>query len=163
MKNKIAKVVMGVVVAGLVVVTAWAGQTVKLDKDNVTASRLEGKWIPDMTRAHIFKLGNEPVEFKVDSKVPEKLPKKYDKFLGKKQIFLAGVMKWGNKEYPFVLITHSGNPHLVVFRERDGDPMGDAESSIVMLARAKEQKNDILFIGGDFNNEAFRVYKRSSK
>jgi hypothetical protein len=38
--------------------------------------------------------------------------------------------------------------------------MGDAESFNVMLAVAKESANDLLFIGGDFNNQPFSAYER---
>jgi hypothetical protein len=34
------------------------------------------------------------------------------------------------------------------------------ESFNVMIARAKEPANDLLFIGGDFNNQPFSAFKR---
>lgn len=157
----------GSVLAALVVVgfagLAIAAQVVRSNNDNVTASRIAGTWVPDKTLADRFPLGPETITFRVDSSVAGKLPAKYDEFLAKKEVFLSGIMKRGEKEFPFVLITHSGNPHLLWFRERDGDPMGDSESSIVMLARTSEQKQDILFIGGDFNNEAFHAYRRAQE
>ena len=155
-KNVIAAVVV-ILVAGLAV----AGQVVRSDKDNVTASRLAGEWVPDKTLADRFPLAREAVAFRVDASVAGRLPAKYDKFLADKQIFLSGIMKRGEQEFPFVLISHAGNPHLLWFRERDGDPMGDSESNIVMLARGSEEKHDILFMGGDFNNEAFRAFRRA--
>ena len=153
--------VIATLAAIFVVGVAVAGQVVKTDKNNVTASRLAGEWVPDKTLADRFPLANEAITFSVDETVASKLPAKYDEFLAKKQIFLSGIMKRGEKEFPFILISHTGNPHLVWFRERDGDPMGDGESNILMLARASQEKDDILFIGGDFNNEAFRVFRRA--
>ena len=38
--------------------------------------------------------------------------------------------------------------------------MGDAESFNLILAPAKDKANDLLFIGGDFNNEPFVAYQR---
>jgi len=38
--------------------------------------------------------------------------------------------------------------------------MGDAESFNVMLAPARDRRNDLLFIGGDFNNQPFAAFER---
>ena len=61
----------------------------------------------------------------------------------------------------FILITHRGNATVVYFRERDGDPMGDGESFIVMLAPAKDRAKDLLLTGGDFNNQPFSAFERA--
>ena len=61
--------------------------------------------------------------FYADDKVVTKIPEKYEKFLADKTIYMAGIMKSGKDEYPFILIEHKGNPHIVYFRERDGDPL----------------------------------------
>jgi hypothetical protein len=45
-------------------------------------------------------------------------------------------------------------------RERNGDPHGDGESFNVMLARGKEEQQDLLFVGGDSNNQPFSAYRR---
>ena len=156
-RKSVIVAVVGILLAGLAV----AGQVVRSEKNNVTASRLAGQWVPDKTLADRFPLAREALTFRLDASVAGKLPAKYDEFLAKKQIFLSGIMKRGEKEFPFVLISHAGNPYLLWFRERDGDPMGDSESNIVMLARASQEKHDILFIGGDFNNEAFRAFRRA--
>ncbi|MFQ5749907.1 MAG: hypothetical protein ACE5H3_10690 [Planctomycetota bacterium] len=78
-------------------------------------------------------------------------------------ICMAGNATLGDKESPFILIEHSGNPHLVFFREREGDPMGDAESANVMLAPTRDRVNDLLLFGGDFNNEPFRAFQRKER
>jgi hypothetical protein len=70
-------------------------------------------------------------------------------------------MKRNKTVHAFILIEMKGNPHVVYFRERDGDPLGDAESFNVMLAVAKDKPSDLLFIGGDFNNQPFTAYERS--
>ena len=38
--------------------------------------------------------------------------------------------------------------------------LGDAESFNVMFAVARQRQNDLLFIGGDFNNQPFAAYAR---
>ena len=145
---------------------------VQPDKQNVVASRLEGQWRihPALTKRLRGK-DNMPrtestganVSFTDDPSVAGKVPGKYDEFLAKKRIYMAGTMRWPEKDYPFILIEQWGNPYVIYFREREGDPMGDAESFILMLAPAKHKANDLLFIGGDFNNEPFRAYERVKK
>jgi hypothetical protein len=144
------------------------GLKVESDKDNVVGSRLEGKWARDpvLTERLTGEMPNRgnrmSFEFKSDTTVAEKIPEKFNKFLADKKIYLAGMMTTADgKQYPFLLIELKGNPHVVYFRERDGDPMGDAESFNVMLAVAHEKKNDLLFIGGDFNNQPFTAYSRA--
>ena len=143
---------------------------VKPDKENVVASRLCGKWVVEAKLSQRLTAGvvdrespSGNIEFASDSAVAGKLPEKYLKFLKDNRIYMAGTMKVAGKEQPFVLIEHCGNPHVVWFRERDGDPMGDAESFNVMLAPAKNPTDDLLFIGGDFNNQPFRALERAER
>jgi hypothetical protein len=63
-------------------------------------------------------------------------------------------------DYPFILLNLSGNMTVLWFRERGGDPMGDGESFFVQLAPASEPEQDILLIGGDFNNQPFSALSR---
>jgi hypothetical protein len=129
---------------------------VKREKENVVSSRLEGKWqLHVLLTKRLFGEDYQPslassgryVSFKTDLSVVQKIPAKYREFLDKKTIYMAGIMTWWRKVHPFILIEHCGNPHIVYFRERDGDPMGNEESFIVMLASAKDEANDLLFIG----------------
>ncbi len=145
---------------------------VQPDKENVVASRLEGRW--QMHRALTKRLTSKDklprtestgayVSFTDDPSVAEKVPGKYDEFLTEKHIYMAGIMNWRGEDYPFIVIQIKGNPCVVYFRERDGDPMGEAESFFLMLASAKYKANDLLFIGGDFNNQPFTAYERVKK
>ena len=61
---------------------------------------------------------------------------------------------------PFFLSTLSGNPHLVYyFVSAQGFLNG--ESFNLMMARAEEDPmEDMLFVGGDFNNQGFTAWKR---
>jgi len=138
------------------------------NKENVVASKLVGTWILD-TKVTLTLTGKDKasvenaltkVKFIEDNKITTKIPKKYEKFIKDKTIYMAGSFLLNDVSYPFILIELNGNPHVVFFRERDGDPYGDAESFNVMLAVAKDTKNDLLFIGGDFNNQPFSGYKR---
>lgn len=135
---------------------------VKPEKDNVVSSRLEGQW--EVNAAISTRLGRNrgrAIVFKAENKVVAKIPEKYEPFLADKTIYMAGTMTLGETVHPFILIELHGNPHVVYFRERDGDPLGDAESFNVMLAVAEKTANDLLFIGGDFNNQPFTAYERS--
>lgn len=157
------------VIAFLVASTAVLYGELKVapDKENVVASRLVGDWDRDATLTKRL-TGNEKsaspeVRFTSDPNVASKLPMKFEKFFANKRIFLSGVLTFGGDkphDHPFVLIENSGNPHVVWFRERGGDPLGDAESFNVMLAPGKEPQNDLLFIGGDFNNQPFAAFTR---
>ena len=134
----------------------------------VVASRLVGAWTPDA--AVSGSLGTKPrferITFTESADVAKRIPAKYEEFLGDRQIYLAGSLELRRGEeitrYPFILVDFSGNQNVLVFRERDGDPMGDGESFIVTLAPAKDGANDLLFMGGDFNNEPFKAYRRAS-
>ncbi|MBM4073184.1 MAG: hypothetical protein FJ271_30315 [Planctomycetes bacterium] len=142
---------------------------VEPDKENVVASRLVGDWLLDAAlTGRLARNAKVPAEaalvsFKSDPAVAAKLPAKYEKFLANRRVYLAGLMTLKgqkSRQHPFILIEHRGNPHIVWFRERDGDPLGDAESFNVMLAVARERQDDLLFIGGDFNNQPFRAFTR---
>ena len=152
----------GAFLAALVGVTAtWGQLTVQPDKENVVASRLEGPWEPDAELT--LRLGGRAVgklTFTNNAVVATRIPAKYETFFKGRQVYMAGTMSGRGKEYPFVLIEHKGNPHIVFFRERDDDPFGDAESFNVMLAVGKDKPDDLLFVGGDFNNQPFSAYRR---
>lgn len=145
---------------------------VKTEKENVVAGRLEGKWQPHipLTKRLLGKryqpgpaTSSSYISFSAEPSVVQKIPAKHEKFLKDKTIYMAGIMTRWDKDYPFILIELFGNPHIVYFREREGDPMGDTESFNVMLASAKDKPNDLLFIGGDFSREPFAAYERKQR
>ena len=141
---------------------AQAELKVEADKDNVVSSRLEGRWAVNAVIS--TRLGRNQgglIEFKTDKNIVKRIPKKYEEFLANKTIYMAGTFTRFGKSFPFILLEIKGNPHIVCFRDRDGEPFGDAESFNVMLAVAKDSKNDLLFVGGDFNNQPFTAYERS--
>jgi len=144
---------------------------VESDKENVVASRIEGSWCKDASLSERLtgnKLAEEQtkpaISFKSDATVLDKLPLKVEEFLKAKKIYMAGICTFHrgdkNQEQPFLLIENHGNPHVVWFRERNGELYGDAESFNVSLAPADKKENDLLLIGGDFNNESFKPFRR---
>jgi hypothetical protein len=154
-----------VVAAGLLLVRPGSPVEFKVepDKQNVVASRLEGEWRVDEELNGRLKgstRGMTSIVVKSDASVAVSIPATYEEFLGGKRLYMAGRLTLDGKESPFVLIENSGNPHLVMFRARGDDPMGDAESCNVMLAPAKDRAQDVLLVGADFNNEPFRAYER---
>jgi hypothetical protein len=142
---------------------AQSGLHVKTEKENVVASRLIGKWktyasLSERLRGNA--VSEEAVEFSEDASVAAKVPERYSEFLKAKQVYLAGIMTRNEKTYPFILTEHNGNPYLFYFREKNGNPMGDGESFNLILAPAKEKEQDLLFMGGDFNNQPFSAFER---
>lgn len=142
---------------------------VEPDEGNVTAGRLEGHWVSDAPLSE--RLGvtasSTQVEFVVDDSFLESLPDKAVEALKKKQVFEAGRVTWregtGPRTFPYLLVNHSGNPVLLTFRERFGEPLADIESANLMVIPGKEHAKDLLFIGGDFDNQAFKPFRRVVK
>jgi len=155
------------------VAAAAAGLTVQEKSDSILARGLEGTWQvePDLARRL---LGGEQAPprlifvFTGDPRIAASIPDKHNEFFKGKAIYMAGTFTRGREgehveagpKHPFVLVEHNGNFHLVWFRERDGDPMGDAESNIVAFAPARQKGNDLLFIGGDDPGERFLAFER---
>jgi hypothetical protein len=139
------------------------GLTVKTEKENVVASRLIGKWKTHSSlsrRLQGHPVREETIEFSKNMSVAAKVPPEYSEFLKNKQVYLAGVMTRNQTACPFILTEYNGNPYLFYFREKDGNPMGDGESMNLVITPAKEEEQDLLFIGGDFNNQPFFAFER---
>jgi hypothetical protein len=156
-------------IVALAVAAAAAELRVQPNRENVVASRLEGLWRPHpqlterLTGKAPQRGGESPtgiLRFQADPSIVTQIPEKYHRFLADTPIFLAGRLVLRGNKHPFLLIAMHGNPHVVYFRPRGGDPMGDAESFNLILAPAKDRASDLLFIGGDFNNAPFRAYER---
>lgn len=147
---------------------AQAQIRVEPDKENVVASRVEGDW---QVHAELTKrlTGNDAVKerkiitVKSDPSVVAKLPDKMQKHFANRRVYMAGIISIKGdmkKSHPFILVEFRGNPHVVWFRDRNGEAFGDAESFNVMMAAAQQRENDLLFIGGDFNNQPFSAFSR---
>jgi len=138
------------------------GLVVRADPQNVVASTLIGTWaLDDVLNQRLgHKGGPARLEFRIDPTVLAKVPAGIAKKLADFRIFAAGTMVKGDTEHAFLLTERSGNADLIWFRERNGDPLGDAESWFVAAARAEERASDLLFVGGDHNNQGFAAYKR---
>ncbi|MCH2193248.1 hypothetical protein [Kordia sp.] len=126
------------------------------DKENVVASAIDGTWKHEKDDVTIM--------FKKDTSILSLIPEKFNKDFAGEVIYHAGFMtifmKGKELKVPFILITNHGNPHMVFFRDRQGDPYGDAESFNLFVAKGKTKETDRLFVGGDFNNQEFRELVR---
>ena len=153
------------------------------NKENVVASRLQGTWVAD---ADITKrLGghrqSRELTFTFDwSAIPDEAFAKLGKAAAGKgmrlTVYAAGKVVGlsthtspdarsdaaGDHGTPFFLTSLYGTPRIIWFREKNGDPFGDSESFNVMLAVGAERKSDLLFRGGDFNNQPFTTYRRKA-
>lgn len=152
-------------------------------KQNVVSSKLIGSWKLDLHTSTLLAKNEEhdqldlrdkkqkkerdkqpiseiQIEFSLDTTIIATIPDQYNTFLENKTIYGAGIMTMKDQKFPYILVEHFGNMQIVWFRERDGKAMGDSESFIVTIATAKDKLNDILYLGGDFNNQPFKAFKR---
>ncbi len=146
------------------------GLFVEPDRENIVSMRLEGTWylaresVAPPTDKPIGTIHNELVlEFRSERQIAANLPQAFTAFLAKKRIFMAGTMNRNGTTHPFVLIEHHGNPHVLYFREHDGDPVGDAESFNLLIAVAADRADDVLFVGGRTHNQPMRKLTRSRR
>ena len=128
------------------------------DKENVVSSAMEGEWFSRQEGYTMI--------FKKDTTVLEQIPAKYHDFLKDKIIYSVGyiTIKSATKVFtenkPYFLTVLNGNPHVFWFRERNGDPLGDSESFNVFIAIGETSVDDLLYMGGDFNNQPFLRFTR---
>lgn len=155
------------------------------DPENVVASELMGKWYPH-SGVTMMLGGNaesnfESIEFAEDKAGFERIKKGFESALEKaekkepgstdkpaaapikealRSAYLSGamtlVMNGETVKFDFVLVALRGNPH-VFFYDAEKE---DFESVNVMLARDDEGDKDLLFVGGDFNNQRFEAFSR---
>ena len=137
------------------------------NKENVVASRLEGTWRLVNSRVNGYTAKSKQTRdltFTFDaSAIPQRVFKKLGRKIPiKMTVYAVGRVKGvlSGSEHPFFLSTIHGSPRIFWFRERNGDAFGDLESMNVMLARGSKKENDLLFRGGDFNNQPFAAYER---
>ena len=137
--------------------------TVKDDSENVVASSLAGSWTihNKLTQRLMEDTGKFDISFKVDNKVAKRIPKKFHSFFSNRKVYLAGWITLDGKRKPFLLSTNRGNPHIFYFKDRGNKPMSNIESFNLFIAKAESKENDLLFIGGDFNNTHFMALQRA--
>lgn len=148
--------------------------------ENVVASELIGEWIVDkklQTRlcdrsdyrsngSIIFRKSKESeqriIAFlnKAFGKVLENEPdaETRENLEAMQKIYVAGEFEFAGKKQDFALTSVYGTPRIL-FHDREQD----LESENVMLARDFDGDNDLLFLGGDFNNQSFGAFKRAKK
>lgn len=126
------------------------------DKENVVSSVIDGTWKHEKEDVTLL--------FEKDTTAVSLVPEKFHKNLADKTIYHAGFLTLSSKgqemKVLFILTTIHGNPHLVMFRDRNGSAYSDSESCNLFIAKAKSRVDDRLFLGGDFNNQEFRELVR---
>lgn len=141
-------------------------------RDNVVANGLLGKWIFDQALSD--RLAQKAIIGKVPSVTfteDKSVTKLFDGLLDVDCVYLAGHLKAEKtndpeKELssPFVLSISRGNPTLW-YDERGykgGGNIRDLHPAIVMLAKGTTDAADILFMGGDHNNQPMYAFSRSN-
>lgn len=138
------------------------GLVVRPDPRNAVAQALVGTWRLDGTLGK--RLGGagriDRIEFRTDADVVGKVPAAIAAKLRELPLYQQGTMLMDGTVHPYLLTVIHGNPMIVWFRERDGDPMGDTESFLVAIARAKESSGDVLLLGGDTAETPMAAYGR---
>jgi len=153
----------------LVVAAATVVQQVRVQPDSacVVANHLAGAWVADAELTS--RLGASErvsrLEFKVDESVLASLPAELTKPFAEMRVFQAGTLSMTEADgdvstYPYVLVSFQGNAHVVSFRAAHGGALDDAESMLVASVPGKQREKDLLFAGGDFDNEPFKAFKR---
>ena len=152
--------------------------TLEKVEHNITAQRLVGTWVMDgvaterLTGEKLKPNEDWVIEFASDSSMLSKVPAKHvQKFKEMQlQFYLAGHLTLRRSDQPktplkapFVLTSLFGNPHIVMWFERGGDPYGNMESFMLLLVKAKDTANDLLYLGGDTSNDDFRAFIRKTK
>lgn len=134
---------------------------IEYDQQNVVSSAMEGSWQRKNSDSFF-----DAIKFEKDPSVLKTISARYYDVFSSKKIYFAGFVKITMKgkmtSYPFLLTEISGNSHAFLFMERGGDPVGDAESFNLFIAKGNSDAEDRLFIGGDMNNQAFYEYERIS-
>merc|ERR1712037_909144 len=138
---------------------------------NVVSTQLEGSWVIDdelterLWPDFVWKSSNVTYKFENSSEVLDLIPEEYCKFFHDAAtewpIYMAGFFSRRKNEEPWttflmVLTTLHGNPHIVYWRYN----WADTESFNIILARSSDRSQDMLFVGGDFNNQPFSAWKR---
>ncbi|TNE50734.1 MAG: hypothetical protein EP343_07040 [Deltaproteobacteria bacterium] len=97
------------------------------------------------------------LKFKLDTKALALIPKRYQKFLQKKRLVVAGLMtlitRKGAVPYgiPFVITLFNGETQVLFFLHRGKRKYGNPESFQVMMMTNEDKKKDILFVGDDLS------------
>lgn len=157
--------------------------TLTPNKENVVASELLGKWVYDAELTGRIAGGEAPerdefLHFTENEDSSKRIIKQMGVMLEKLEksesesdkvprlkracqtIYLAGKVEYGSGDSKmtadFALTTLHGNPKVMVYEPEEDD----FESVYVMLARDEKGDNDVLFLGGDFNNETFRAFRK---
>merc|ERR1712179_179412 len=132
------------------------------DSENVVGTQLPGDWGINMDLTgqlwpgYTLEMGATTVSFTDNPSMVDMLPEEdcvsWINNFG--QLFLAGEMTFtvadSTMTFPYVLGSFRGVPHV----------MTPELSFNVMIARAGDREGDLLFIGGEANNQPFTAWTR---
>ena len=142
---------------------------VRPDKNQVVASRRAGAWVPDPALGERLgkKAHMERLEFTPDESVLATIPAELTEKIAEERIYQAGILRYVEKgeehRGPYLFLVHGGNATVVLFLSRGGQGLDDGESMLVTVVPARDTTADLLFAGGDFNNEPFTAYRREPR
>ena len=142
---------------------------VRPDKNQVVASRLAGAWEPDPALGERLgtKARMERIEFTPDEGVLATIPAELTEKIAEERIWQAGTLRFvangEEKRMPYLFLVHAGNSKVVYYISRHGQDLDDGESMLLTVVPARDTAADLLFVGGDFNNEPFTAYRRVAK
>lgn len=156
---------------GLLLAVPTVELSLEPEENNLAQGRLNGTW--EFAPVVSEKLGatsheGTTLEFREDATVLASLPGMWDRPLADFVLYEAGHYTYRDEgevrfSGPYVLTNAAGNPHLITFRAANGEPLTDAESNNLLVAPGKEASQDLLFLGGDFDNEPLRAFRRAEK
>lgn len=145
----------------------WAFQFAGATKQNVIATRLEGRWLVD---AEITaKLDPAPdsklpraLDITKDDAVFKKITEVYPRFQTVEPYMSGTAVLNGDKHY-FVLMNQEGNSHIVLFTATRENPVGEPHSVHIAMACSRDSGKDMVFLGGDLARESAACYTRVVK
>lgn len=142
------------------------GLSIQPDAKFAVAQSLCGEWRGDeVLNKRLGGAGKvAQIEFRADTDFVGKIPAATAAKLREMQLRLyqQGTMVMDGVSHPYVLTVIDGNPMVVGFRERGGDPLGDTEQFLVAIARGAKAAADVLMLGGDHAEVPMRAFSRKA-
>jgi hypothetical protein len=133
--------------------------------ENYMATLIPGSWVVDrplLSRLYSTQedLSQAKIVFREDATVAKIFPPLGRCAVAAGYLTLSGFGNRRSVTLPAVLVEMDMNVSLVWFEGPNDDGSPDLESSIMNGARAEDTANDLLFMGGDFNEPGTIPFKR---
>ena len=136
------------------------------NSESIVAKKIIGTWIVEKTISKRL-VGDSEVRmkrlvFKKDDSTHKFVTEKYKKLMPG-PIYLAGTVSVYDKNRPFLLSLHKGNPYLIIGFGPEDDPFQSIRENFVCVAGAKTKNKDLLFVGGESLNAPYIAYSRKNE